>query len=61
MTPPDAKALDAAERVIAVCDVLADLIASGFDAFAGDIRTQWAVEMALIRIGEGGPHSRGGS
>jgi uncharacterized protein with HEPN domain len=47
------KALDAAERVVAVCDVLADITRPGFDDFAADTRTQWAVEMGLIRIGEG--------
>ena len=47
------KAREAAERVIAVCDTIAKLIAIGFDEFAADIRTQWAIEMGLIRIGEG--------
>ena len=46
------KARDAAERVIAVCDVLSDLVPPDVDAFAADVRTQWAVEMGLIRIGE---------
>lgn len=46
------KASDAAERVVAVCDVLAGLIGEDPEAFAADIRTQWAVEMGLIRIGE---------
>lgn len=53
MTDPDLKALDAAERVVAVCDVLADIVRIAFDEFAADTRTQWAVEMGLIRIGEG--------
>lgn len=48
-----AKALDAAAQVVAVCDTLAGLIADGYDSFATDLRTQWAVEMGLIRIGEG--------
>lgn len=52
MTEPNLKARDAAERVIAVCDVLAQLIPSDVAAFAADVRTQWAVEMGLIRIGE---------
>lgn len=47
-----AKALDAAERVVAVCDVLADLSRTDLEAFVADVRTQWAVEMGLIRIGE---------
>jgi len=46
------KAQDAAERVIVVCDVLAGLLPSDVDAFAADVRTQWAAEMGLIRIGE---------
>ena len=52
MTEAHQKARDAAERVVAVCDVLSDLVPTDVDAFAGDIRTQWAVEMGLIRIGE---------
>lgn len=48
-----AKARDAAERVVAVCDVLADLAKTDLDSFVSDVRTQWAVEMGLIRIGEG--------
>jgi len=46
------KALDAARRAVAVCNTLAELTDVGFDAFAHDVRTQWAVEMGLIRIGE---------
>lgn len=46
------KARDAATRVIAVCDVLADIAASGKAAFLDDVRAQWATEMGLIRIGE---------
>jgi hypothetical protein len=45
------KARDAAKRVVAVCDVLASLIPPDVDAFTADLRTQWAVEMGLIRIG----------
>lgn len=52
MTEPYRKAHDAAERVIAVCDVLADLVPADVEAFSADVRTQWAVEMGLIRIGE---------
>ncbi|MBU2693998.1 HepT-like ribonuclease domain-containing protein [Pimelobacter sp. 30-1] len=47
-----AKARDAAARVVRVCDVLAELAPSEAGAFAEDVRTQWAVEMGLIRIGE---------
>lgn len=46
------KARDAAERVIAVCDVLAGMVPRDVDALVADLRTQWAVEMGLIRIGE---------
>lgn len=53
MTHRDDKTIDAAERVVAVCDVLAGITLGGFDEFAADTRSQWAVEMALIRIGEG--------
>ena len=49
---PTSKALDAIERTIAMCDVLAGLMAMGDDEFIADVRTQWAVEMGLIRIGE---------
>ncbi len=45
-------ARDAAERVIAVCDVLAGMVPRDVDALVADLRTQWAVEMGLIRIGE---------
>ena len=53
MTAPHGKALDAARGVVSVCDVLADMAATEFGSFADDQRTQWAVEMGLIRIGEG--------
>ncbi|GGF36341.1 hypothetical protein GCM10011519_07310 [Marmoricola endophyticus] len=46
------KAREAAERVVEVCDVLADIIGPSLTAFESDVRTQWAVEMGLIRIGE---------
>lgn len=52
MTDQSAKARDAAERVVAVCDVLADLTRIDVVTFVEDVRTQWAVEMGLIRIGE---------
>lgn len=50
---PHSKARDAAGGVIAVCDTIAELSEIGLDAFVRDTRTQWAVEMGLIRIGEG--------
>ncbi len=46
------KTRDAAEGVIAVCDVLAEIVGDDLTAFESDVRTQWAVEMGLIRIGE---------
>lgn len=46
------KARDAADRVVAVCDVLAELVSTDVEAFADEVRTQWAAEMGLIRIGE---------
>lgn len=52
MTEAVQKARDAAERVVAVCDVLAGMIPPDVDSFVADLRTQWAVEMGLIRIGE---------
>ena len=52
MTDPLAKVRDAAERTVAMCDVLVELTRMDVDAFVADIRTQWAVEMGLIRIGE---------
>lgn len=48
-----AKALDAAERTLAVCDGLADITPASVDDLIADRRTQWAVEMGLIRVGEG--------
>lgn len=52
MTEPYRKAHDAAVRVVAVCDFLIGLVPPDVDAFVADVRTQWAVEMGLIRIGE---------
>ena len=52
MTGSYQKAHDAAERVVAVCDVLVQLLPPDPDALLADVRTQWAVEMGLIRIGE---------
>ena len=46
------KARDAAERVVAVCDVIARIVSADVAEFESDIRAQWAVEMGLIRIGE---------
>lgn len=46
------KARDAAERTIAVCDVLAEIVHAGEAAFLADVRARWAAEMGLIRIGE---------
>lgn len=46
------KGRDATQRVVSVCDVLAELARTDVETFATDLRTQWAVEMGLIRIGE---------
>ena len=46
------KARDAAERVVAVCDVIAEIVSDDVAEFESDVRAQWAVEMGLIRIGE---------
>lgn len=35
-----------------MCDVLAEIIGDDLASFETDVRTQWAVEMGLIRIGE---------
>lgn len=53
MTEVEARARDAAARVVAVCDTLAHLLPSDVESFVADVRSQWAVEMGLIRIGEG--------
>lgn len=52
MSEAEDKARDAAERVIVMCDVLVGLTRMDVNAFVDDVRTQWAVEMGLIRIGE---------
>lgn len=52
MTGPQSKARDAADRVVAVCHVLAGIADAGPEEFLNDTPTQWAVEMGLIRIGE---------
>lgn len=52
MTDETAKARDAASRVVAMCDVLAEMVDMDTDTFGRDVRTQWAAEMGLIRIGE---------
>jgi uncharacterized protein with HEPN domain len=52
VTDPPSKVRDAAEGTVALCDVLAELTQMDVEAFVTDIRSQWAVEMGLIRIGE---------
>lgn len=52
MTAERQKARDAAARVIAVCEVIAQIVAGGEDRFLEDVQAQWAAEMGLIRIGE---------
>lgn len=53
MSAESRKARDAISMVIDVCDTLAEIVPATVDEFAADTRTQWAVEMGLIRIGEG--------
>ena len=53
MTAENHSARDAIERIVAVCDTLTELIQIPEDEFLADVRTQWAVEMGLIRVGEG--------
>lgn len=52
MTADLHKTRDAAARVIAVCDVIAQIVAQGEQRFLHDVQAQWASEMGLIRIGE---------
>jgi uncharacterized protein with HEPN domain len=52
VTDSTQKARESAERVIAICDVLAELTKMDVEVFVADVRTQWAAEMGLIRIGE---------
>lgn len=47
------KAQDSATRIIAVCDVIAGIVAEGEEPFVANVQAQWAAEMGLIRIGEG--------
>lgn len=53
MTSESDKAIDALERVVAVCVTLADLVPDDVEVFVADTALQWAAEMGLIRIGEG--------
>jgi uncharacterized protein with HEPN domain len=48
----EARARDAAQRAVAVCTVLANLVGEDEQAFLTDTRSQWAAGMGLIRIGE---------
>lgn len=52
MTDERERAIDAATRIVAVCDVLAVLVPTDVEDLVADVRTQWAIEMGLIRIGE---------
>jgi hypothetical protein len=45
VTDLPSKVRDAAERTVAMCDVLAELTRMDVVALVADIRTQWAVEM----------------
>ncbi len=53
MTNGQKKARDAISSVISVCDTITDILPAYLEAFERDIRSQWAIEMGLIRIGEG--------
>ncbi|MFV0535459.1 MAG: DUF86 domain-containing protein [Cumulibacter sp.] len=53
MSADNAKARDAIDGVIQVCETLGELVDMTIDEFLADIRSQWAAEMGLIRIGEG--------
>lgn len=46
------RSLDAAQSIVETCDALAEFATAGYDAYATDLRTQWAVEMGFIRLGE---------
>ena len=46
------KALDTAERLLRTCDQIASIVALGRESFEEDLRTRWAIEMGLIRLGE---------
>ncbi|WBL19933.1 MULTISPECIES: HepT-like ribonuclease domain-containing protein [Citricoccus] len=52
MTSEAAKTQDAATRVVAVCDVISDIVSAGEEKFLANVQTQWAAQMGLIRIGE---------
>lgn len=52
MTADLHKTRDAAARVVAVCEVIAQIVAQGQQRFLDDVQAQWAAEMGLIRIGE---------
>src|SRR5699024_12274565 len=53
MTNGQKKARDAISSVISVCDTITDILPASLEAFERDIRSQWAIEMGRIRIGEG--------
>lgn len=52
MSTETRKAQDAATRIIAVCDVIAEIVAEGEASFVANVQAQWAAEMGLIRVGE---------
>ena len=52
MTREASKALDTAERLLRTCDQLASIVELGRESFEGELRTRWAIEMGLIRLGE---------
>src|SRR5690606_20706429 len=46
------KAMDTAERLLRTCDQLASVVELGRESFEGELRTRWAIERGLIRLGE---------
>lgn len=52
MSPEESKALDTADRLLRTCDQLARIVDHGRESFEGDVRTRWAIERGLIRVGE---------
>ncbi|GAA4766675.1 DUF86 domain-containing protein [Citricoccus nitrophenolicus] len=52
MSQDFSRSLDAARSILETCDALMVFSAAGYDAYSTDLRTQWAVEMGFIRLGE---------
>lgn len=52
MSSEESKVLDTADRLLRTCDRLAFIADHGRESFEGDVRTRWAIELGLIRVGE---------